>query len=141
MLYLAQVKNSFNQDSLDLQLIAYQQANLVWSICHPEIITLPDYHFFNEGVLVLVNVEENREIVDIKEAKDWILTLINIYLNSESISLENLEQEKRKLEEWKQELTSEQQKITQDRLELETRLEQLQELEDNLKKMMEKQEN
>ena len=141
MLYLAQVKNSFNQDSLALQLIAHQQANLTWSICNPEIMTLPNYNFLNEGVLVLVNVEENREIVDIKEAKDWILTLINIYLNSESISLEKLEQEKSKLEEWKQELTSEQQKITQDRLELETRLEQLQELEDNLKRMMEKQEN
>ena len=53
----------------------------------------------------------------------------------------NLEQEKSKLEEWKQELTSEQQKITQDRLELETRLEQLKELEDNLKRMIEQQEN
>jgi hypothetical protein len=141
MLYLAQVKNSFNKDSLDLQLIAYQQANLSWSICHPEIITLHNSNFLNEGVLVLVNVEENKDVVDIKEAKDWILTLINIYLNSESLSLENLQREKSKLEEWKQELTSEQQKITQDRLELETRLEQLQELEDNLKKMIKQQEN
>ena len=85
--------------------------------------------------------EENKDVVDIKEAKDWILTLINIYLNSESLSLENLQREKSKLEEWKQELTSEQQKITQDRLELETRLEQLQELEDNFKKIIKQQEN
>ena len=141
MLYLAQVKNSFNQDTIDLQLIAHQQANLSWSICDPEIITLPNYNFLNEGVLVLVNVEDNRDVVDLKEAKDWILTLINIYLNSESLSLEKLEKEKTKLEEWKQELTSEQQKITQDRLELETRLEQLQELEDNLKKIIKQQEN
>ena len=141
MLYLAQVKNSFNQDTIDLQLIAHQQANLSWSICHPEIITLHNYNFLNEGVLVLVNLEDNRDVVDLKEAKDWILTLINIYLNSESLSLEKLEKEKTKLEEWKQELTSEQQKITQDRLELETRLEQLQELEDNLKKMIKQQEN
>ena len=90
---------------------------------------------------MLVNLEDNRDVVDLKEAKDWILTLINIYLNSESLSLEKLEKEKTKLEEWKQELTSEQQKITQDRLELETRLEQLQELEDNLKKMIKQQEN
>jgi hypothetical protein len=63
MLYLAQVKNSFNKDSLDLQLIAYQQANLSWSICHPEIITLHNSNFLNEGVLVLVNVEENKDVV------------------------------------------------------------------------------
>ena len=48
MLYLAQVKNSFNQDSLALQLIAHQQANLTWSICNPEIMTLPNYNFLNE---------------------------------------------------------------------------------------------
>ncbi|TVQ45662.1 MAG: hypothetical protein EA365_07305 [Gloeocapsa sp. DLM2.Bin57] len=140
MLYLAQAKNSCNPDSIILQLIAYQESNLTWSLCHPEIVIIDNLYYLNEGVLVLVNLDENENLIDIKEAKDWVLNLVNLYLNSDKISPESLEQEKQRLEEWRRELTAKNQEITQTRLELETRLEQLQELEENLKKLIKQQE-
>jgi len=141
MLYLAQVKNSLNQNNIDLQLIAQQQTNFSWQVCQKQTISLSNYNFLNEGVLVLVNLGQEQEIIDIKEAKDWILEIINNYLNSDNISLEKLEQQKQEIEEWRRELTAQSQEITQTRLELETRLEQLQELEENLNNMIQEHRN
>ncbi|ELR99576.1 hypothetical protein [Gloeocapsa sp. PCC 73106] len=137
MLYLAQVKQSLTEGCIDVQLLAYQQPNQVWSICHPETITLPNYKFLNEGVLVLIEFQDS-EVTNLKEAKEWILTIINLYLGQHNISPEIIEQEKIKIEAWKRELTSQNQEITQVRLELETRLEQLQELEEQLKDILRK---
>jgi len=141
MLYLAQVKNNLNQNNIDLQLIAQQQTNFSWQLYQKQTITLSNYNFLNEGVLVLVNLGQEQEIIDIKEAKDWILEIINNYLNSDNISLEKLEQQKQEIEEWRRELTAQSQEITQTRLELETRLEQLQELEENLNNMIQEHRN
>ena len=109
----------------------------MWGICHPETVTLSNYKFLNEGVLVLIEFQD-REVKNIKEAKEWILNIINLYLGQNYLTQEALEQERIKIEDWKRELTSQNQEITQVRLELETRLEQLQELEEQLKHIIEK---
>lgn len=138
MLYLAQVINNLDNDSIDIQLLANQQPNQIWTICSRETITLPNYKFLNEGVLILVEIEQTREIKEIKEAKEWILSIINLYFSQPKISVESLQQEKLKMEAWQRELTSQNLEITQARLELNSRLEQLQELEEKLKELLNK---
>lgn len=135
MLHLAQVRKNTTSNSLDLQLLAYQKPNQLWSICHPESINLKDHQFLNEGILVLVELNENREIVNIKEAKEWILNIINNYLGPTQITIEVLEEEKIKIEEWKRELTIKSQELTEMHLGIESRLEQLKELERHLRQM------
>lgn len=133
MLYLAYVKNTANPYTVGLELLANQQTNLTWTVCQTQAIVIDNLSYLNPGMFVLVTLGENQEIIDLKEAKEWVLNLINIYLKSENISPEVLE-------EWKRDLTAKNQELTQTRLELETRLEQLQELEENLKKIIKEQE-
>lgn len=135
MLHLAQVRKSKEHSCLELQLLAYQKPNQSWSICHPETVIVDNYQFLNEGILVLVELNQNKDIINIKEAKEWILNIIKTYLCQQQVTPEFLQTEKDKIEAWKQELTTQSQALTQKSLEVETRLEQLQELEKNFAKM------
>ncbi|MDJ0731383.1 MAG: hypothetical protein QNJ33_15475 [Crocosphaera sp.] len=88
---------------------------------------------FGDGVLVLVKLGNNREILEVKEAKDWVMGLVETYLTNGVITPEWVEKEQEKVEQWRQEITAKSLDLTRRQLELETQKEQLQELEGKLK--------
>ena len=131
MLYLAQVKKKSPSNTLALQLIAQQESETFWISCQ-RILPIPENELLNEGLLLLVKLGENDEILEIKNAKDWVLKLVEKYLSNTTINQEFLDKEKNDIEQWRKELTSQSQDLTKMRLEIESRREQLQELEATL---------
>ncbi|MGB3496287.1 MAG: hypothetical protein WBA57_26400 [Elainellaceae cyanobacterium] len=84
----------------------------------------------SEGVFVLVELSEN-EIISIQDASEWILELVQKYLTM-GLTPEVLQQEAERVEAWRQELTLQNQDIARRSLEIETRRDQIQELEKKL---------
>jgi hypothetical protein len=129
MLHLAQVTKNTLSGELELQLLACQKSEFEWTFCEEKYITLNPQTNLNEGILVLVELCADGEIVRLKEAKDWILNLIRQYLTNGDISPDFIAEEQSRIEKWRQELTAQSQDLTRIRLEIETRREELQELE------------
>lgn len=140
MLYLAQVKTNSDSGAIELQLIARQQSESIWEICHSQDLLLGDNppaslseRNLGEGVLVLIEFDENRQAIAIENAKDWVVNLIIEHLNKTSISPEFVRQEQQRIEQWRQEITAQSLDLTRRYLEVETQREQLEELEASLK--------
>ncbi|MGH7998455.1 MAG: hypothetical protein ACREPR_03260 [Brasilonema sp.] len=133
MLHLAQVAKNPTSGNLELQLLAFQKAESTWSISNSDSLPLDAEHFLLEGLLVLVELGENRQILKIQEAKDWVVGLIQQYLTSGAITPEFIQSEQARVEQWRQEITVQNLELTRRFLEIETRRDQLQELETNLK--------
>jgi hypothetical protein len=142
MLYLAQVQNQKILGELALQLLACQNANDTWAIVSEEsVLTLPtDFaknsnksvvNILNDGVLVLVDIGENREVLHMRSATSWVLELVEKYLTI-GITPELLQQEAQAAEEWRQSLTLESQALSRRFIEVEARREQIQTLEAKL---------
>ncbi|NJK68437.1 MAG: hypothetical protein HC941_19625 [Microcoleus sp. SU_5_3] len=142
MLYLAQVQNQKILGEFALQLVACQNADDTWAILAREsVLTLPTNfaknsnnpgaNILNEGVLVLVDIGENREVLDVRSATNWVLELVNKYLTT-GITPEFLQREAQKAEEWRQSLTLESQALSRRFIEVEARREQIQNLEAKL---------
>ncbi|MEL4895359.1 hypothetical protein [Crocosphaera sp. Alani8] len=87
---------------------------------------------FEDGVLVLVKLDNNQEILEIEEAREWVMDLVKTYLTNGVITPEWIEKEQEKVEQWRQEITAKSLDLTRRQLELETQKEQLQELEGKL---------
>lgn len=138
MLHLAQVTKNVISANLELQLLACQKSEFQWVFCDDKYISLHQENTFNEGVLILVELNENSEIVRFREAKDWILNLIRQYLTNDNITPDFIVQEQARIEKWRQELTCQSQELTRIRLEIETRREELQQLEESLNLQKEK---
>ncbi|NES85923.1 MAG: hypothetical protein F6K10_33595 [Moorea sp. SIO2B7] len=133
MLHLAQVRKNPSSGKIELQLLAQQKSKHIWGMSNPEYLPFDQENPYTEGLLVLVELSENGKIDAHKAAKDWILDLIQKYLINPSITPEFVQQEQEKVEEWRQEIALKSQDLTRRNLEIETRREQLQELEDKLK--------
>ena len=141
MIYLAQVQNQKILGELALQLLAGQNADDTWTILSEKrVLTLPDLvqnptnfatNVLNEGVLVLVNIGENREVLDVRSAASWVLELVEKYLTT-GITPEFLQREAQQAEEWRQSLTLESQALSRRFIEVEARREQIQNLEAKL---------
>jgi chromosome segregation ATPase len=135
MLHLAQISKNLISGGMELQLLAEQIAQRNWSVSNSESIPLSDeYNSFSEGVLVLIELDRNRQIRNVKEARDWIVDLVENYLSNSAITPEFIETEQAKVEDWRREIAVQSQDLTRRNLELETRREQLQELEERLQK-------
>ena len=138
MLYLAQVAKNSNSGNMELQLLAFQKSDNLWGLGNWDSLSLNQGNSLSEGLLVLVECNENQEIISIKDAKDWILDLVHKYLTNSIITPELIKEEQAKVEQWRQELASQNQDLTRRNLEIETRREQLQELEETIKEEKEK---
>lgn len=133
MLHLAQVIKNSISGKLELQLLAFQKSDSQWAFCDNKYLSLKEEIVLKEGILILVELDKNNEIVRFRDAKDWVLNLIRQYLTKDNLdSSLILEEEKERIEHWRQELTSQSQDLTRIRLEIETRREELQQLEKNL---------
>lgn len=133
MLHLAQIQKNPTSDDLELHLLAVQTADEAWepesrgaiALSEPVDWAIPHP---GEGILVLVDLDENYRVLALKDATDWIVELIQKSLPSGGGDLFSLEDEEARIEQWRQELTSQSQDITRRNLEIETRREQIQAL-------------
>lgn len=134
MLYLAQVE--INPDSGDIQLkvLARQESEYVWEVDNSEALLLTKESSLGTGVLVLVETDQDRLIMSIQNAKQWVLSILQQYLTKNAINPQFIETEQNKVEKWRQEITAQNLELNRRALEIETRREQLQELEQELKR-------
>lgn len=138
MLYLAQVHKNQFLDQLQLKLLARQEGEDLWlTIPEEAFILLGKGNTLNEKLLVLVEISPTGEIERIEEATNWVLEIVEKYLST-GITPEFLRQEAERAEQWRQDLTLQNQDLARRSLELEARREQIQALEEN--RMREKQE-
>ncbi len=141
MLYLAQVQKQPSSGETELQILAYETADNIWQVNTSESLTLNQDISLQEGVLVLVEKEQNVTVVSIKEAKDWILTILQQYLTKNAINPQFIAEEQHKIEQWRQEITAQNLELNRRFLEIETRREELQQLEQSLKSKEEELQN
>ena len=138
MLYLAQVHKNQFLDQFQLKLLARQEGEDLWlTIPEEAFILLGKGNTLNEKLLVLVELSSTGEIERIEEATNWVLEIVEKYLAT-GITPEFLRQEAERAEQWRQDLTLQNQDLARRSLELEARREQIQALEEN--RMREKQE-
>ncbi len=141
MQYLAQIQKKESSDGMELRLIARQYAEYGWTLMpDQEVIPYDGDRTFGEGVLLLVDLSETRQIVQTTNAKDWLLKVIQTFLVS-GITPEFLRNEAEQAEEWRRKLTLASQDLDRRALELEARREQIEQLEESLKREKKQMEN
>ena len=134
MLYLAQVHKNEFLDQPQLRLLARHEADNVWAMIPEEaFILLGKSNSLTEKLLVLVELSSTGDIEKIEEATNWLLDLVQAYLTT-GITPEFLQQEAERAEQWRQSLTLQNQDLARRSLELEARREQIQALEESLKR-------
>jgi hypothetical protein len=134
MLYLAQVHKNDFLDQLQLRLLAREEAENMWVIIPEEaFILLGKGNTLTKKLLVLVELSPTGDIERLEDATNWVLNLVKAYLTT-GISPEFLQQEAERAEQWRQNLTLQNQDLARRSLELEARREQIQALEESLKR-------
>ena len=134
MLHLAQVVQQNESDGgVELKLLARQNSEYTWAVINPESIPLTKSQPLNEGLLILVELSDEQEILSIQQAEDWVLDLVQKYLTY-GVTPASLQEEVERAEQWRQDLTLQSQDLTRRNLEMEARREQLQALEEELKR-------
>lgn len=134
MLYLAQVEINPDSQEIQLQVLARQESEYVWSVDNSQTLLLTKESSLCAGVLVLVEIGKEQQIISIQDAKEWILSILQQHLTKNAINPQFIETEQSKVEKWRQEITAQNLELNRRALEIETRREQLQELEQELKK-------
>jgi len=134
MLYLAQVTKNPYLNELELQLLIVETNDHLWEKTSGTLYmeNRETLRKFNEGVLVLVKVDENKQILQIDNAKNWMLDIITEFLNEPRLTPEFIQQEEARIEQGRQEITSKNLDLTRRQLELETQREQIQAVESSL---------
>ncbi|MEH2081065.1 MAG: hypothetical protein V7K89_13985 [Nostoc sp.] len=134
MLYLAQVRKNDFLEQHQLRLLARQEADNLWAIIPEEaFILLGKGKIMSENLLVLVELSPTGDIERIEDATNWVLHLVESYLTI-GITPEFLQHEAERAEHWRQSLTLQNQDLARRSLELEARREQIQALEESLKR-------
>lgn len=133
MLYLAQVQKKGFLGKAGLRLLAHQKSEDTWTVINDEDIIPTEVDSFSEDLLVLVELTSNRQVLTIKDAKDWMLDIVEKFLVT-GITPEFLRQETERAEQWRQSLTLQSQELDRRALELEARKEQIQVMEETLKR-------
>jgi hypothetical protein len=134
MLYLAQVTKNPYLNELELQLLVMETNEHLWQKTSGTLYmeNRETLQKFNEGVLVLLEVDENKQILQIDNAKNWILDIVTEFLSEPRLTPEFIQQEEERIEEGRQEITSKNLDLTRRQLELETQREQIQAVESSL---------
>jgi hypothetical protein len=134
MLYLAQVHKNDFLDQYQLRLLARQESENFWlTISEETSMLLGKGNTMSNNLLVLVELSPTGEIETIQDANDWVINLVQTYLST-GITPEFLKQEAEKVENWQQNLTLQNQDLARRSLELEARREQIEALEESLKR-------
>ncbi|MBE9182133.1 hypothetical protein IQ268_26560 [Oculatella sp. LEGE 06141] len=134
MLYLAQVQNA-DEGRGRLQLLAQQKSEYTWEVLDSEKdnTVLADTTHYREGMLVLVELSNTRQVQQVEDAVSWVLDVVTQYLST-GLSPDDLQEEVKRAEQWRQSLTLQSQELGRRALEMEARRDQIQELEEKLKR-------
>ncbi|MEH2455679.1 pilus motility taxis protein HmpF [Nostoc sp.] len=138
MLYLAEVQKQkggllSGGAKTELKLLACQRTDQNWSTVSEEVIAAEDASKLNDGALVIVELNPNRQVQRIQEAGR---PLVNILQNF-SRQLEKFKLKEDEIDQWKQSLTFQAQELNRREMDMEVRSEQLQQLEDELQQLEE----
>ena len=145
MLYLAKLQTVDVNSKVSLALLGCQNSENNWSLAPDSATALvenalseflrshnePFEEFLAPGKILLAEVAETGQVKSAQDATAWFLLLIEQYL-SRDLTPEILVMEAERAEEWRQFLTLQNQDVVRRSLEVETRREQIQELERGL---------
>jgi response regulator RpfG family c-di-GMP phosphodiesterase len=139
ILYLAQVEKNKNSGQLELKLLAYQQNPILWNVLtKSEVLNVPNIKNVKDKMLVLAEINDDKKVINITDAQSWVIKLVQEYLTV-GMTPEMLKTEVENLEEWRRDLTLQSQNLAIKIMELKARTEQIQELEEKLKKSLQEQ--
>lgn len=125
MLYLAEVqkKSGFMGAKTELKLLARQQSENNWNaLPGDEVISADAANDFNSGVLVVVDLDNNRQIQGVQDATRQLIGI----LKSFSKMKEKFRSQEEEIEGWKQSLIYQSQELTRREVDMELRAEELQ---------------
>ncbi|MBD2346370.1 pilus motility taxis protein HmpF [Anabaena subtropica] len=136
MLYLAEVQKQkggllSGSSKTELKLLACQRTDQNWSTVSEEVIAAEEASKLNDGALVLVELTPNRQVQRIQEAGR---PLVNILQNF-SRQLEKYKLKEDEIDQWKESLTFQAQELNRREMDMEARLEQLHEMEDEFQRL------
>jgi chromosome segregation ATPase len=136
VLYLAEVQKQKGGllgggGKTELKLLACQRTDQSWSTGSEEVIAVEEASKLNDGALVLVELNPQRQVQRIQEAGR---PLVNILQNF-SRQLEKFKLKEEEIDQWKESLTFQAQELNRREIEMETRLEQLQQMEDEFQRL------
>jgi hypothetical protein len=133
MEHLAKVSQKKISGKVSLQLLARQVSESLWEpISAEKSIETPFSIPYNEGVLVLLKLDTQNQVIAVTDATDWVLDLVSQYL-SQGITPEFLKQEMERAEQWRQSLTLQSQEVRRRALETAARRDEIQALEQRLR--------
>ena len=131
MRHLAQVQINPLTGHQQLLILAHEQDDGSWKL-GDRLEILLDHKSFAAGMLVIVKLGEDNSLLSIQNATDWLLEVVKRHFAQDAITPDFIRKEQAKIETWRQEITSQSQDLTRRQLEIETRREQLEELEKKL---------
>jgi chromosome segregation ATPase len=136
VLYLAEVQKQKggllgSGAKTELKLLACQRTDQNWSTVSEEVISAEEASKLNDGALVLVEMNPNRQVQRIQEAGR---PLVNILQNF-SRQVEKFKLKEDEIDQWKQSLTFQAQELNRREMDMEARLEQLQQMEDDSQRL------
>ncbi|MGC1528722.1 MAG: pilus motility taxis protein HmpF [Phormidesmis sp.] len=135
VLYLAETqrKSGFmGSGKAEFKLLAAQRSEHDWSsVPGEEIVAAPDDAPYAAGVLVLVDLANNRQIKRHEEASK---TLVSVLQNFSGLS-KKFRSQGEEIEQWKESLTYQSQALNRREMELEARQEQIDQAEAELEKL------
>lgn len=134
MLCLAQVETEQSADTLELRILARQRSEYAWAIANEQdTFSCAKVTQHAEGSLVLLTLSDTHEVLEISDVKGWLLDIVSTLLVT-GVTPQFLQQEFERAEQWRQNLTLQSQDLDRRALELEARREQLEQLEETLKR-------
>ncbi|BAZ37811.1 hypothetical protein NIES4101_37360 [Calothrix sp. NIES-4101] len=130
MLYLAEVQKQkgglLSGGKAELKLLACQRNDQSWSSIPDEVITAEEASKLNDGALVMVELSPQRQVQRIQEAGRPLVNILQNY----SRQVEKFKAKEEEIDQWKESLTFQAQELSRRELDMEDRLAQLQQLED-----------
>jgi chromosome segregation ATPase len=128
VLYLAEInkKSGFMGAKTELRLLARKQSEHNWSpVPGEELLPFDTSNDYNHGVLVLVEVDTNRNVKNVQDATRQLVGILKNF----SRMREKFKTQEEEIEGWKQSLIYQSQELTRREVDMEARAEELQQLE------------
>ncbi len=128
MLYLAEIhkKPGFMAAKTALKLLARKQSEHNWNpVPGEELVPFEAGNDYNQGVLVLVELDTNQNIKNVQDATRQLVGILKNF----SRMREKFKTQEEEIEGWKQSLIYQSQELTRREVDMEARAEELQQLE------------
>jgi hypothetical protein len=133
MLHLVQVVKKGLLGKSVVRLLARERTDESWTLVQDGETLEIEAGNYAEGVLLVLDLNAKKQVVHLSDARDWVLKLVTQYLG-QGITPDFLKREADRAEQWRQSLTLQSQDLARRTVELETRREQIQALEEKLKR-------